>query len=255
MTVNSAGFLDEEWVVPKPEGVIRIAVLTGSIANDGAIPFEDRFFRVLERLLTAAAPGVEVEVLNLSCEGHNTLQQVRRLEQVGLQYEPDLVFVGFMVTAAGFQNGGHRRIGNSYFAFRFIPMLAVARGGSICSLFSDIYETYTFDLIVGNSLERLKLLGELHGFETAFAPLPMLEELTHPACQALYTRATDVARAAEYDIIPVVERFEGRDFWDFVKEGSRWDFAHPNVAGHLLIGEAIAEDLGPWVREQTAVAP
>jgi hypothetical protein len=43
--VNHLGLMDVEHAIPKPPNTLRIAVLTGSIANDGAIPFEDRFFR------------------------------------------------------------------------------------------------------------------------------------------------------------------------------------------------------------------
>src|SRR5205807_478982 len=67
LRVNHLGLLDAEHAIPKPKEVFRVVVLTGSIANDGAIPFEDRFFRRLERQLAGAVPdGRRVETVNVS---------------------------------------------------------------------------------------------------------------------------------------------------------------------------------------------
>jgi len=113
MPINHLGLWDREYAIPKPADVYRVVVLTGSIANDGSVPFDDRFHEVLERDLQGAAGGRRVEVINVSCEGYNTVQQVRLLERVGLQYQPDFVVLAYMLTSATLQNGAYRRIGNT----------------------------------------------------------------------------------------------------------------------------------------------
>ena len=243
--VNHLGLLDLERAIPKPAGVYRVVVLTGSIANDPSVPFESRFFRQLEGQLQRALPGRTVEVVNVSCEGYNTLQQVRALEQVGLQYEPDLVVVGYMLTAASFQNGGYRRIGNSFFAFRFLPMLAMAQSGSACSLFAPFYERYTFDLVVRNALERLELLRQLHHFEVLVAVLPVLERFDDPVCARLYDQVIDTAKQIGFPTVRVADAFVGAPWEDFMKPGQRWDLCHPNAAGHLRIATAVSTGLLP----------
>ena len=81
-------------------------MLTGSIANDGSIPFEDRFFRRLETQLADAVPdGRKVEVINVSCEGYNTAQQVRLLEKVGLRYNRRTKFTRSALMEIGSPSG------------------------------------------------------------------------------------------------------------------------------------------------------
>ncbi|MEP7122574.1 MAG: hypothetical protein ABJE95_16750 [Byssovorax sp.] len=239
--VNSLGLLDTEHAIPKPKDVFRIAVLTGSIANDGSIAFEDRFFRRLETQLAGAVPdGRKVEVINVSCEGYNTAQQVRLLEKVGLRYEPDLVIVAYMLTSAAIQNGAYRRIGNSFFLFRFLPLVAVAKTGSLCSMFAPFHDSYTFDLIVRGSLERLDLLRQIHGFRVMLAVLPVVEEYGDPVCSRLYDKVLGVGRDIGFPTVRVADAFRGEPASFFAKPGERGDVAHPNREGHRRIGDAIA---------------
>lgn len=240
MRINHLGLWDREYAIPKPADVYRVVVLTGSIANDGSIPFDARFHEILERRLEGALPdGRRIEVINASCEGYNAVQQVRLLERVAMEYEPDFVLVAYMLTSASLQNGAYRRIGNSYFAFRFIPLFDMARTGSICSVFAHFHESYSFDLIVRNSLERLALLREQHGFRTLVAVLPVLEDFEDPVCDGLYDLVATTARESGHESIEVVDAFRGEDFLDFAKPGQRDDVCHPNEAGHERIAGAL----------------
>lgn len=242
LTVNSLGLLDVEHAIPKPKDTFRVVVLTGSIANDGAIPFEDRFFRRLEGQLAGAVPdGRKVEVINVSCEGYNTAQEVRLLEKVGLRYEPDLVIVGYMLTSAAIQNGAYRRIGNSFFLFRFLPLVAKAKTGSICSMFAPFHDSYTFDLLVRSSLERLDLLRQIHGFRVLVAVLPVVEEPGDPVCARLYAKVAGVARDVGFETVEVADAFKGEPASFFAKPGERGDVCHPNPEGHRRIGDFIAK--------------
>jgi hypothetical protein len=241
LRVNHLGLLDGERAIPKPKDVFRVVVLTGSIANDGAIPFEDRFFRRLEEQLAGAVPdGRKVETVNVSCEGYSTVQQVRLLEQVGLQYEPDLVIVAYMLTSATIQNGAYRRIGNSFFLFRFLPLLAVARTHSLCTMFAPFHDGYSFELVVRNSFERLDLLRKVHGFKALVAVLPVVEEFDDPVCSRIYDKVVRTAREVGLPVVRVPDAFKGEPALRLAKPGERYDVAHPNVEGHHRIGDAIA---------------
>jgi lysophospholipase L1-like esterase len=244
MEINHLGLWDREYAIPKPADVYRIVILTGSIANDGAIPYDERFHEVLERRLVAAAPdGMRVEVINASCEGYDTLQQVRLLERVAMEYEPDFVVVAYMLTSASLQDGSYRRIGNSFFAFRFLPAIGAIESGSRCSIFAPFHEAYSFDLIVRSSLERLAMLRDVHHFETLVAVLPILEEFDDPLCNDLYARVARTARESGHDAIEVVDAFRGDDFHDYEKPDERMDLCHPNALGHARIAEALEPPL------------
>jgi hypothetical protein len=250
LRVSSLGLMDREHVIPKPRDVFRIVILTGSIANDGAVPFDERFFRRVEDQLAGAVPdGRRVETINVSCEGYNTGQQVRLLEKVGLRFEPDLVIVAYMLSGATIQNGAYRRIGNSFFLFRFLPMVAVARTGSICSMFAPFHDSYTFDLVVRSSLERLDLLRRLHGFRVLVAVLPVVEEYGDPVCDRLYEKVLGVARDVGFEAVRVADAFKGEPASFFAKPGERGDVCHPNAEGHHRIGDTIAGAVRRMLRE------
>ena len=252
VTVNHLGLMDVEHAIPKPRDVFRIVVLTGSIANDGAIPFQGRFFRRLEQQLAGAVPdGRRVETINVSCEGYNTVQQVRLLERVGLQYEPDLVVVAYMLSAASLQNGGYRRFGNSFFLFRFLPALERAATGSQCAIFAPFHERYSFDLIVRNSFERLAMLAREHRFRTLIAVLPVVERFDDPLCASIYDQVVAVARQSGLPAVRVADSFLGEPASRFAKQGEQDDICHPNATGHERIATSIAAALRPMLAAPT----
>jgi len=239
--VNQFGLWDDEYAIPKPDGVFRVVVLGGSMGNDGHTAFEDRYHVQLEALLDGAAPeGKAVEVINVSCEGYNTLQQVRLFEAVGVQYQPDLVIVSYQLSDPFLQDGSGRRVGNSRFLFRFLlPINAIAQG-SKCGVFAPLYGNYGYHVMVHNPLERLALLGRLHGFTAMVAVMPVVEEFDDPTCVSLYDQVMATAAAVGLEGIRVPDAFLGKPAKDYRKPEAPGDLAHPNVAGHTLIAETLA---------------
>lgn len=248
--VTPDGLLDVVRAVPKPAGVDRVVVLGDSVPNDLSIPFERRFPRRLEALLAASAPsGRRAEVVNVSCEGYGTRQEVRLLEKVGLRYQPDLVVVAYVLNDPFLQNGGSRQVGNSYFLFR-LPFLAsplMDRGR--CSLFTRLHQGYVFDLAVREPLETLRLLSERHGFRVVVATIPLIERFEDPTCLSCYDTALAAAREQGFDTLRLVDGFRGEDYRRYLKPG---DPTHPNAEGHERIARQLAGFTAPrlWPAER-----
>jgi hypothetical protein len=254
--INQFGLMDEEHAIPKPSAVLRVVVISGSIANDGSIPFEKRFWKRLEAKLTdGRTDGKRVEVINVSVHGYSEVQQVRLLERVGLQYQPDVVVAAYMLSAASLQNGGYRRFGNSFFLFRFLPATKKALTGSVCSLFAPFHDEFSFDLIVRNSFERLALLSRLHSFKAIVAVLPVVERFDDPVCARLYDKVVTVAGESGLPAVRVPDAFSGEPFERFAKPGERWDVCHPNPDGHERIATSIAAAVRPLLAQPPQTAP
>ncbi len=242
LQVTADGLLDVPHAVPKPPGVVRIVVLGDSVPNDGTLSFPQRFPHLLEGLLKAAAPpGITPEVVNVSCEGYNTIQEERLLEKIGLRYQPDLVLWTYVLNDPYLQNGGYRRMGNSFFLFQFAPLLLLATGGSFCDGFAYLHADYAFDLVVRNSLERAKLVLERVPVKVLFATLPIVEHFDNAVCLRLYDKAIAAAKDQGFATTRVVDSFQGEDYHAFAKPGEPFDVTHPNAAGHQRMAEHLAK--------------
>ncbi|MCE9613769.1 MAG: hypothetical protein K8T26_05800 [Lentisphaerae bacterium] len=91
--VNSAGWRGIECPVAKPEGVRRIIMLGDSVLEMDDYAISDLISSRLQALFTDG----KTEVLNLAVGGYCTLAEVERLRVVGLQYEPDMVVMVFVM--------------------------------------------------------------------------------------------------------------------------------------------------------------
>ncbi len=92
---NSAGFRDNEFVMPKPEGTYRIAVVGDSVTVGWNVPLEHTYPQLMEGIFREA--GENVDVMNLGVAGYNSIQEVETLRTKGLSYAPDLAIVGYVL--------------------------------------------------------------------------------------------------------------------------------------------------------------
>jgi hypothetical protein len=94
--INSLGFRDDrEYSIAKAPGTFRIIVLGDSVTFGHGTLGETTYPFLLEQRLKAWRPDIAWEVWNLGIPGYNTGQELAYLEEVGQQYAPDLVVVGF----------------------------------------------------------------------------------------------------------------------------------------------------------------
>jgi lysophospholipase L1-like esterase len=93
--INSDGFRDHEYAIPKPQDTYRIAVIGDSTTAGNGVPDVDRTYtKILERMLNADTTGpTHYEVVNMGVGGYQPMQAVETLKTKGLKYAPDMVIL------------------------------------------------------------------------------------------------------------------------------------------------------------------
>jgi len=93
---NSAGMRGPEIARKPPPGTFRIALAGDSYTMGWKIAEEETYARRLQVLLDdAALPDARFEVLNLGLGGLDARQVMRRLQRVGMPFQPHLLVYGF----------------------------------------------------------------------------------------------------------------------------------------------------------------
>jgi lysophospholipase L1-like esterase len=93
---NSRGLRERELPLAKPAGTRRVVFLGDSVTFGAGVRDDEPFPRLLESSVNSAGGG-PVETVNTGVVGYNTIQELARLEQAGLPYQPDTVVLTFVV--------------------------------------------------------------------------------------------------------------------------------------------------------------
>lgn len=95
LTWNRRGWHDLDHDPAKPPGVVRLLVMGDSFVEGVQVPLASLYHRQLEAGLNrGAAPRVEVIAMGTS--GWGQVDELRALRGEGLDYDPDLVLIGFL---------------------------------------------------------------------------------------------------------------------------------------------------------------
>jgi hypothetical protein len=94
--INNLGFRDSrDYSIAKRPNTFRIVVLGDSVTFGHGSVYEHSYPYLVEQKLKAWRPDVDWQVWNLAVPGYNTSQELEHLKEVGPQFSPDLVVVGF----------------------------------------------------------------------------------------------------------------------------------------------------------------
>src|SRR6185369_4493899 len=90
---NSLGYLDREFIIPKPGGTYRVILLGDSFTEGDGLPREKTFGRLIEK-------QINVEVCNLGRGGYNTKDEAESLAKFGPSLDPDLIVLNYFLNDA-----------------------------------------------------------------------------------------------------------------------------------------------------------
>jgi lysophospholipase L1-like esterase len=256
---NSAGFRGPERALEKAPGVFRVIVIGDSIAMGTGVLYEETYAARLETELALRFPDRSVEVLDIGLAGLNAPAIVRRFEQKGLRYAPDLVVYGY--TLNDIEGKDYRRSADPGFtgplaawqspvyAWRYLR----PRLNSLRELLGSPRGSYSFELDdnyfrnpeawqdVQDAFERLAQLARGRGLCVVMLVHTKLYSLgwLHPFGRH-YELVAESAREQGFHVIQSWPAFEGRSGSELRLNAID---SHPNASGHALLFEALRDGL------------
>ena len=106
--INSLGWRDREISLDKKEDTFRIIALGDSITFGWGVELHETYVKQLETILKKQNSYKNYEVINISIEDLGLQEELKLLKQFGLDFQPDLVLLGFYLNDArpigGFSN-------------------------------------------------------------------------------------------------------------------------------------------------------
>ncbi len=104
---NSFGFNDRDYPLQKPTDIFRILIVGDSVSWAGGR--EGNYTALLERKFEDYYGRHKVDVINSGYPGTHTAEQLAMLKKFGLQYNPDLVVLGFFAGNDFIDANPHRK--------------------------------------------------------------------------------------------------------------------------------------------------
>ena len=272
--INSHGLRDDEFLKKKPKNVKRIVVLGDSVTFGVLVKGEETYPNQLEKLLNERHSDDKFEVINTGVQRYFTYQELDYLKLRGLEFEPDVVILGFYINDLGIRKKTwDREYENERELMmnkvrEYIPFVVrILKNSALISLIRDRYlrlQSATAEtsnpqqkLLAGINDEKmaklwnaarehiaeLKELGQKHHFTLLIAAIPGVNQIVGDFPDSSYP-ATLEAIAKEMDIhyidvLPVLKESYTGDIRSlhFPYDG------HPNARAHRLIAESIYEGL------------
>jgi lysophospholipase L1-like esterase len=256
---NSLGFRDRDHTVEKPEGTFRILLLGDSVSVGQGVPRAEGTYPVIvEKYLRAR--GLEVELLNFAVTGYNTQQEVWTLHDKGLDFDPDLVLVGYCLNDRKRSDGGvlttlleQQKAAEGPLSSRVRSHPLLLRSALFRLLRYRVLPTppepppeMIYGDTVDESLEFLARLRDQHGFRVMMVVFPRFGGLLEYQHLAEHQRLEVEARRHGFDWFDLLPAFQECRRQLTGKLGL--DRYHPSRMGHRCAGDALGKELfSRWV--------
>ncbi len=92
---NADGLRDKHYDRSKPANTFRIAVIGDSFTMPSGVNLDDSFHAIIEEELNNLYENIDYQVINFGVGGYCLSQYVSVLRHKAIEYQPDLVIIGF----------------------------------------------------------------------------------------------------------------------------------------------------------------
>ncbi|MHC4135662.1 MAG: SGNH/GDSL hydrolase family protein [Planctomycetota bacterium] len=226
---NSAGFRDDEFVMPKPEGTYRIAVVGDSVTVGWEVAREHTYPQLMEAMLKDA--GKRVDVMNLGVTGYNSIQEVEMLRVKGLAFAPDLAIVGYVLNDNLVKGQGP----SGAFDKSFSRLLDRAKIG-VRRLSHILGES-----VAEEAFRELAAIARKTNIAVLVVIFPTLEHDSEYPHHARHNEITELCGRHGFDVLDLLPAFREAGFRNL--RIAEHDELHPNERGHRLAAREIVAHL------------
>ena len=256
---NRDGFRGPARTREKPPGVTRVAIIGDSTAMGWGVAEEDTYAARLEPLLVSDELPHGVEVLNFALAGLTAEGVLRRLEELALDFDPDIVVYGYSlndIAGPRYRHSLDRDYARSLFQndspshlwrwlrprwLAFQEVIFAPRGTFAFELDENYFRNPEALDEVRTRMERLAELGRLHDFCGVVLVHTQMQALhaLHPY-ERHYRVIEELAQQAGLTSIDSLDRFReesARELW--VNPNDR----HANARGHAIYAALLADGL------------
>ncbi|MCZ6672608.1 MAG: SGNH/GDSL hydrolase family protein [Verrucomicrobia bacterium] len=257
--INSQGLRDHEYPISKDESTFRILVLGDSMTFGWGAEFDATYPKVLEQMLNDeqkdSSAFQRYEVINAGVGNYNTVQEVTYFKERGIQYNPDMVLLGFYLNDAEEipkRSHGFFREHSYFYVLLSSGWDALLRGFGKRQGYKDYYLGLYAETNPGwkDCQAALKELIQLCQEKDIQLRIVIIPELHHPnenyAFGKVHTLIKNIGSRYHIPVIDLLPAFEGEhppSLWV-----SRGD-PHPSVKAHLIIAKEIYDKTWKFARE------
>jgi hypothetical protein len=252
ISLNSYGARGAEILMPKPAGRYRIVLAGDSFTLGWGVRAEDTFSALLrDSLATTRVEGTQdYEAINLGVGNYNTVQQVARIRDIGLELKPDLIILAYYLNDA---EPTPRWRDNWFLANSYLVAFLVSRwrhvvfrasgAGDVTGYYHRLYrdDAHGWQASVA-ALHDLAAIARRSKIPTMVFIIPDLRQVGQ-SYPFLAEHALITARVAEAGL-PVVDL---RPYFDTVSTAQKlWVTnrdAHPNGSAHAIIAAGMLKTL------------
>lgn len=251
--VNPQGFRDYEYAKAKDDGVLRIAVIGDSVTY-GYTELEDTYPNIMERELRIDLKKESIEVLNFGIEGTDSQHQLKLLKERVLDYNPDIVVLGYCLNDIRFLdinpvvlwfvehiNFLDYFVVKSITAFRFMrARLGIVTAETHYELILSLYnDPYRATKLRGAVREMKTVLGE-RGVKFMVAVFPFKQQFQEGAT---FLPQETVISICEEEGIECLDTFSALKEYDSKELYLEGDPVHFSSFGNEVVGRSVVDFL------------
>lgn len=255
---NSAGYRDVEHTKKKPPGVHRAVFLGDSFTYGAGVLFDDAYGRRVARGLTEDR-GEPWEAVVLAVPGIATSREAEIARDEAFAYEPDLLFLGYVLNDAEASGAAEQRRADEWRAETSRPDARPAfwRRSALFSLVADrlratrenrarianylaLYEDDQpgYRAVV-KGLQDIAALAHEHKVPLIVAVFPLFGNPLDRAYpfESIHRKLAEVCRPLGVLFVDLLPYYRGVDWKLLVVEGGADE--HPNEVAHRIAAEAL----------------